>query len=50
MKMNMMKNDLKTLEPKWDKKIKAIHTFEYQNGMTVVDAKIQKMKKNEQKN
>jgi hypothetical protein len=36
---------IKILEPNWNEKIKAIHTLEYHNGLTVIDAKIQKVKK-----
>lgn len=36
----------KTLEPNWNEKVKAIHTFEYNNGLTIIDAKIQQLNKN----
>jgi hypothetical protein len=29
------------LEPDWDKKVKAIHTLEYDEGLTIIDARIQ---------
>ena len=39
---NMFKEkQINKLEPDWDKKVKAIHTLEYDEGLTIIDARIQ---------
>lgn len=36
---------IKSLKPMWDNKVKAIHTLEYNDGLTIIDARIQRVKK-----
>jgi len=35
---------LNSIEPRWDKKIRSVHTFNHENGLTIVDAQLRRFR------
>ena len=41
---NYQEKPLDSIEPKWDKKIKSVHTFNFEKKLTIIDAKFKRIR------
>jgi len=41
---NYTETKLKTLKPNWDSRISGLHTIQYDSGLTMIDAKMKRMR------